>query len=278
MSAPDAVDRVLPVVDGEFDLREFVRRPRAVKPDAVDLDAVGELSLDLVLAVDHARAVEEDALTSMRDMLVTPTHTDAVVTAFLTTWAYEKYWLGETLRRLLQRQRPMPQPEVPRAVLWRQDLSERLRPTADAITSNLVGPDVTARHLASGLADTLVTRITFLRLAALHPLLTPLADAVLHCTDRHVGFYVEQTRGRVKESAGAARQARLGLRDWRWPGARHADPVRVALVLRQLMSGPLARACLESADAALAEFGGSRKRGPARRELLRCVARGNRNS
>ena len=37
----------------------------------------------------------------LRTVLVTPTHKDARITAFLTTWAFEKYWIADALSAIL---------------------------------------------------------------------------------------------------------------------------------------------------------------------------------
>lgn len=41
--------------------------------------------------------VENHTVCYLRDLLVTPSHTDPEITAFLTMWNYEEYWHGEAL-------------------------------------------------------------------------------------------------------------------------------------------------------------------------------------
>ena len=38
----------------------------------------------------------------LRNVLVTPTHKDARVTAFLVTWAYEKFWIADALPAIVE--------------------------------------------------------------------------------------------------------------------------------------------------------------------------------
>lgn len=221
--------------------------------------------------------MEDATLTVMRDLLLTPTHAEATVTAFLSTWAYEKYWVGRALRQVLADQ-SVPAPRAPGLGLrLRGAVDERLRPIVDAIVTNLQGERVVAGHMVTGLVDTLVTRLTFIRLAELAPPLTLLSNAVLAVTDRHVAFYTEQARERLRADAGARRSAHHALRRWRWPGTALADPDRIAAVLRYLLRGPRARGQVLAVDDHLATLG-RWPRGytpsPVRTEFGRFVVRG----
>lgn len=46
--------------------------------------------------------VESHTICYLRDLLVTPSHKDPEVTAFLTHWAYEEFWHGEALDKVLR--------------------------------------------------------------------------------------------------------------------------------------------------------------------------------
>ena len=46
--------------------------------------------------------IEYHTVCYLRDLLVTPSHKDPEVTAFLTMWAYEEFWHGEALDEVLR--------------------------------------------------------------------------------------------------------------------------------------------------------------------------------
>lgn len=162
-----------------FDMADFINDPRPITLDGEGRAALAQADLPtgVLRALELIRDVEQAALDWLRDLLITPTHADAEVTAFLTTWAYEKYWLADLLGQVL------PRPETPgpglRARLAEQ-AHERLFPTLAAIGTNLLGPRVIAGHLATGLADTFALRVMMIRLAELAPALDDLTREVLH--------------------------------------------------------------------------------------------------
>lgn len=265
---------VVPEEIDDFDLREFIHHPREIRAGDLDLTDLRGLDKPVADALSHALAVEESTLTLMRDLLVTPTHADAVITAFLTTWAYEKYWLADALRATLSGNDPAPAPTPGPLTRLRAGGAERLRPTVDAIRTNLLGQDVVAAHMVTGLADTLATRLTFARLAALEPALVPLAGAVAHTTERHVAFYTAQAEQRLGSSSGARRQAARALRRWRWPGTVYSDAGHTARVLRFLLAGNTAREQVAQADDFLLGLSGVGVAGVLRTEFGRFVVRG----
>lgn len=259
-----------------FDLAEFITAPR---PITLSEPALGEvtgsaLPTAALWVLDHLHRVERATLDWLRDVLISPTQVDAEVTAFLTTWAYEKYWLAHTLSQVLSAHPPVPTARPgPRARVARQ-LYERARPTVAVIGTNLAGPAVTAGHIATGLADTLALRVTVIRLAHLVPGLSPLTEAVLHSTERHVAFYTGQAHHRTGVDAGSRRWVGTALRRWQWPGSRHADPRRVGAVLRYLFAHPGTRPVIGAADAALAALTGAPARAVLRTEFARFVVHG----
>ena len=46
--------------------------------------------------------VESHTICYLRDLLVTPSHRTPKITAFLTMWAYEEFWHGEALDKVLR--------------------------------------------------------------------------------------------------------------------------------------------------------------------------------
>ncbi len=271
MSLPAAV--VPPWQD--LDLREFLDHPRPVLLDDDEHAAVRSAHLPAgVLAVlDHLRRGEQATLDWLRDVLLTPTQVETEVTAFLTTWAFEKYWLGQTLQRILDTRPPLPQPQPGVLARGADEIHERLWPVMGTIGTNLVGPAITAGHLAGALADTLAQRVMAIRLAQLAPPLGGLAGAILHSTERHVAFFTAQVhaRGGHRLSRAAVRHA---LRRWRWPAPRRGDRGHLAAVMRYLLGHPCTRDLVVRADSALAVLPGAPARAVLRTEIARFVVHG----
>src|SRR5690625_1617938 len=88
----------------EFDVRAYARTATRVDRSVVDVDAFRARPLEpgAVRALTYLRAVERSTIKHLRDVLVTPSHTDPEVTAFLTTWAYEEYWFGDAVTAILE--------------------------------------------------------------------------------------------------------------------------------------------------------------------------------
>lgn len=256
-----------------FDMADFINDPRPITLDGEGRAALAQADLPtgVLRALELIRDVEQAALDWLRDLLITPTHADAEVTAFLTTWAYEKYWLADLLGQVL------PRPETPgpglRARLAEQ-AHERLFPTLAAIGTNLLGPRVIAGHLATGLADTFALRVMMIRLAELAPALDDLTRAVLHSTERHAAFYTEQIHRRAGTNAPARRSLHRALHGWRWPGSRYAETRRIAVILRYVLGHTQARALLAQADDALSALPGAPRRAVLRTEFARFVVHG----
>ena len=89
---------------GEFDIREFTRTARGSHRAELQLDAIraSGLGADAIRLLRLLRDLERTTMQRMRNLLVTATHKDARVTAFLTTWAYEKFWIADALDAVLE--------------------------------------------------------------------------------------------------------------------------------------------------------------------------------
>lgn len=88
---PETV-RIVPAAG--FNVRDFARTARGSHRAELFLEAYAEAPLDndTLQVVDLLARLERGALRYLRTVLVTPAHSDARVTGFLVTWAYEKYW------------------------------------------------------------------------------------------------------------------------------------------------------------------------------------------
>lgn len=271
-----------------FDVRAYTRDPldlrEAPVPDPVGL---APAALD---AVAYLWSVERGALDRVRDVLVTPTHADARVTAFLITWTFEQYALTERLAGVLGANgRPAEPPSDTRWGRARRVWDERAAPTLAAVHSNLLGADVTSGHMAAGWLDAATTGLLHRRLTVLDPGLTELSRLADALKARHLQFYAAEltwrlsvspppatapsleSAGRVGSVAGARRHGRRAAAAWRWPGTRYGHPGPAGDVVRHLLGSDSRTGevrALDTAFSALPGLGGSR---PVERGLSRLL-------
>jgi hypothetical protein len=222
-----------------FDVREFART--AVGRHNLDLTHYDDrpLSHGVLRTLRYLRDLERGTMRYLRHVLVTPTHKDARVTAFLTTWAYEKYWIAAALDAVLDQHRyRAAATRRPRAAGLLGRASERFAPIGRSLVDNTLGEIVIAAHLAGGAADEWLIRTAY-RLCernADHPELTRTLTAITAVKDRHLAFFAPEARDRLRGSAAARRLTRRRMRYGRWPGSlREESPEDNAFFFREVI-------------------------------------------
>ncbi|MFT4123528.1 MAG: hypothetical protein QM635_06825 [Microbacteriaceae bacterium] len=238
-----------------FSVREYAATAVGSLRDELDLAAfeAQPLAAEVLRVVAFLRALEHATMNQMRDMLITPSHRDARVTAFLTTWAYEKFWIADALGAVLARH--------PAVTLGAQALRHRIggtvraaldrfRPIGESIVANTIGTDVIAVHMARGTIDTWLAQAAYERVAELarHPELGRLFERIRGVKQRHLDFLHPQAEFRLAESAGARALARRRLARADWPAGSDAQPrSEVGFFFGQLFQG--AQELLDELDA-----------------------------
>ncbi len=258
-----------------FDVKAYTRTPIDLRPANLDLAALADLDDATVAVLDHLWHVERGVLDLMRDVLVTPTHAESEVTAFLVTWGYEQYWLAQTLHEVLATNGGPAEPGRD-AVVGRlvRGWDDRARPMLHSVRTNLLGEQVVAGHLMAGWLDTAALELAYRSLARVAPACGELVAQVLPMKQRHLDFYTAQLTARLTEAA-AARHARRAARSWRWPGTRYAGHRAVLPVVRTLLADPRARPEVAAVDARAARLLDVAPLTPVRSALGRFVRRGN---
>lgn len=202
-----------------FDVREFARTARGSHRGELDLDALTATDLDADAArlIRTMRDLERHTMERMRNVLVTATHKDARVTAFLTTWAFEKFWIADALDAVLEATGyDLTSPEGPRRRV-RFERADRRGPIARAIAGNVAGPELVAAHVTTGLLDEWITAAAYRRLGEIAPAVAPVADLIIQIKERHIEFLSEDTERRLTDSARARRLALKEVLRSAWP-------------------------------------------------------------
>ncbi|MBA3489765.1 MAG: ferritin-like domain-containing protein [Longispora sp.] len=204
-----------------FDIDMYSRNAAAVNFEDLDFDVFGSrpLSDAGLRCLRYMSDVETHTICYLRDLLVTPSHTDPEVTTFLTMWVFEEYWHGEALARVLEAHGVKTGADHTRAVRTRLGWRDRWAPVQQALAANLIGEDFVAVHMTWGAINEWSTFAGYQRLVdkESHPVLTELLGRIMRQETRHVAFYVSQARARLERSPRARTLTRFALRKFWGP-------------------------------------------------------------
>lgn len=202
-----------------FDVREFARTARGSHRTEMDLTAIDAAAVDDDAArlMRILRDLESSTMHRMRNLLVTATHKDARVTAFLTTWAFEKFWIADALTAVLEASGHPTDAEDGIRRRTPAERADRRGPVLRAIAGNFAGTQLVAAHVTIGLIDEWVTSAAYRRLAELSPALEKVVAMIVDLKDRHILFLGEEAQRRLTESARARRLTAKTVRQTAWP-------------------------------------------------------------
>ena len=221
-----------------FDVREFARTAQGSLRGDIDLAAfdVAPLPRDVVRMLLALARLEGATMTHLRNVLVTPTHKDARVTAFLVSWAFEKYWIADALGAVAAANGARHMPGgIP------GDSSRGGRgPVRRAIAGVVQGWPVVGAHLSLGLVDDWVLRAAYERVAveAASATLREVVDRILGVKAQHTRFFGDEVQRRLSTSKRSARLARRELRRTPLPlGTAVLEPAGRAFFTRFTFGG-----------------------------------------
>ncbi|MEA5052222.1 MAG: hypothetical protein VB093_02085 [Propionicimonas sp.] len=239
----DSSDSTGIVPAAEFDVRQFAREAHGSHRASLQLERYEQAPLDpaTLEIVDLLGRLERSALSYLRSVLVTPTHKDARLTAFLVTWAYEKYWVADALELVVAAHpgyAPSVTGGVPRIARLRHGFGERMEPIRESVVSNLIGEDVIAVHTLTGALDEWITQAAYESLLAAgdneefqHTL-----ELLRPVKRRHGEYFAADARDRLAASPKAAPLARRRLRRAAFPlGAPEEPPALLARLLGEVI-------------------------------------------
>jgi hypothetical protein len=241
---------------GAFDVRAFARTAQGSLRDKLDLPAIAAepLTPDIARTLAALAVLEGATMAHLRNVLVTSTHKDARVTAFLVTWAFEKFWIADALRAIVEAGAGADpsgdgragEPGRPPASTGDAASAGR-GPVRRALAGFTQGWAVVGVHMAVGFVDDRMLRAAYLRVVevAHSPSLAAAVDRLLRVKARHAEFFEAEARARLGASARAARLARRELRRTAWPLGRSAlEPVELTAFARIAFGGDAGRVAL----------------------------------
>ena len=205
-----------------FDVREFARTAAGSHRDELDLDAYRQAPLapDTLRALAYLQVIERATMTHLRSVLVTATHKDARITAFLVTWAYEKYWIADALEQILLAHQPE---GAETDKVFRTPVERTIR---ESIFANIVGVPMIAVHMTLGTVDEWLTQAAYGRIAELanNEQLATTLTTFRSVKERQLEFFEAQSRFRLGDSPRARSLTRRRLTKTPWPIGAKAEP------------------------------------------------------
>jgi hypothetical protein len=225
-----------------FDIASYSANARRVVDDDVDYTAFHRNPLPeaALRALQYMSDVESHTICYLRDLLVTPSHQDPEITTFLTMWAYEEFWHGQVLDKVLAAHGRAVGPDRIRRIRLVQARNDRFSPVYQTLAANLAGEDFIAVHMTFGVINEWSTYAGYGRLLAQtdHHELTKVVARIQRQETRHVAFYASQARQRLERSRAARLLTRLVLRIiWTPVGSGIMPAAETAFLLRYLMGG-----------------------------------------
>lgn len=259
---------------GDFDVRQFAKTAVGSRRDEFPGDVLAAQPLDVqtLRQLRFMMQIERYTMHHLRNLLVTPSHKDAYVTAFMTSWAFEKYWMADTLSAILEAhgvdKSDITGDSSPRHGVFQ--LVDRLIPIRNSVTANLIGEDFIAIHMSWGLLEERLAQIIYESLAEETALDCDVLRQLAVQKNRHVEFYASQAAGRLARSRKARRLTRAALRTSWLPTSFAAQPrAETARALRPVFTSPRAAEKVKGLDDAMMELPGLDGIPWARRALRR---------
>ena len=207
----------------DFDVRDYAREAAGSHREELGLDEyrTNPLSAETLRILRYLQIIERATMTHLRSVLVTATHKDARITAFLTTWAFEKYWIADAFEQIGLAHQPEGT-DVDRAPF----ITPVERTIRESIVANIVGLPMIAVHMTLGTIDTWLSQIAYRRVIAMedHPQLAATMEKFIALKDRQLHFFEAQARYRLTESKQARSITRRRLRKTAWPIGAKAEP------------------------------------------------------
>lgn len=207
----------------DFDVREYARDAAGSHRAELGLEEyrTNPLSPEGLRLVRYLQIIERATMTHLRSVLVTATHKDARITAFLTTWAFEKYWIADAFEQIGLAHQPEGT-DVDRAPF----ITPAERTIRESIVANIIGLPMIAVHMTLGTIDTWLSLAAYARLSALeqHPQLARTMQKFTELKERQLHFFEAQSRYRLTESKQARSLARRRIAKTPWPIGAKAEP------------------------------------------------------
>ena len=244
-----------------FDIDRYTATSVSVNWADLDLESFRRhpLPADSLRTLRYMADVEYHTVCYTRDLLTTPSHREADVSAFMTMWNREEFWHGEALAAVLALHDVTVDYDVLKANRLKLGWKDKLDPIKQSVLGGLVGTDFVAVHMSWGAANEWSAITAYNRMAELeqNPVLAELLRRIAKQEARHVAFYTSQARERLAASTKAQKITRFALSHfWAPVGSSIMSRDDVTHVMGHLMSGPDGRRAARKVDDSISSMPG----------------------
>ena len=195
-----------------FDIDRYVASVAALDDSDIDYDDFRRQPLpdDALRCLRYMHDVEHHTVCYLRDLLVTRAHDDPVITTFLTMWAYEEFWHGEAIGKVLRAHGEIA--GRPRIDAARERVGSGRLGTLGTMFASVLTEHIVTVSLTWGAVNEWTTQAAYVRLAQRtgHPTLTELVRRIAKQEGRHIDFYASEATRRL-ENRRAQRMTRWAL-------------------------------------------------------------------
>ncbi|NND74001.1 MAG: ferritin-like domain-containing protein [Ilumatobacter sp.] len=222
-----------------FDIDRYLGQVAALDDSDIDYESFRARPLDddTLRCLRYMHDVEHHTTCYLRDLLVTSAHEDPEVTSFLAMWAFEEFWHGEAIGKVLA---------VHDETFGRERIAaarsrvgrERLRTLGFMALSGLTD-HVVAIAMTWGAINEWTTQAGYLRLASTagNDELATLLRRIAKQEGRHIDFYASQAEQRLADP-GAQKWTRRALnRAWSPVGSTVMPKAETDHLVRTLFGG-----------------------------------------
>ena len=135
-----------------FDIDRYTATSVSVHWDDLDLEVFRDhpLPAGSLRTLRYMADVEYHTVCYTRDLLTTPSHREADVSAFMTMWNREEFWHGEALAAVLAMHDITVDYDALKASRLKLGWKDRLDPIKQSVLGSLVGADFVAVHMSWG--------------------------------------------------------------------------------------------------------------------------------
>lgn len=241
------------VLTTDFDVAAYTRNARG-RFDVAQDHPVPEA--EMLADLDYLWRIEAAALGDMRSMLASWTSREARVTAFLATWAYERYWNSFALRQYLRGAGGDPRRFGLRSLRGRirHAYVQYVLPGVAPVAGIVVGEPVTAGHMARMAVHEGALQVAYRAvLPRLEGGARALVEEIIDRRETFLEFFRLEAAARIRRTRVERRSALLSL-GWPWSPMRPdsiAEPdegERLSSIFRD----PATKAELAASDAQVA--------------------------
>jgi hypothetical protein len=209
------------------------------------------LTPDALRTLSYMHDIEHHTICYLRDLLLTPAHSDPEITSFLSCWAFEEMWHGEAIGQVLAAHGQEAGAARIAALREKRRRKQAMSTFSTIGSAAFAGRAFIALHMTWGAINEWTTQAGYGRLSevAAHPTLRELLRRIMKQEGGHIDFYASEATRRLDEHPKAQKLTHFALKHfWRPVGSGVMPKEEVGFMVRYLFDGPIGNAVAQRID------------------------------